>query len=99
KNPDVYMEKFVERPKHIEFQVLADKHGGVWTLGERECSLQRRHQKVIEESPSPAMDEDTRREMGDVIRKAILETNYHSLGTLEFIMDEDKKLYFLEMNT
>ncbi len=99
KNPDVYLEKFVERPKHIEFQVLADKHGGVWTLGERECSLQRRHQKVIEESPSPAMTADVRREMGDTIRKAILETNYHSLGTLEFIMDEDKKLYFLEMNT
>jgi acetyl-CoA carboxylase biotin carboxylase subunit len=99
KNPDVYLEKFVERPKHIEFQVLADKHGGVWTLGERECSLQRRHQKVIEESPSPAMTADKRQEMGDVIRKAILETNYHSLGTLEFIMDEDKKLYFLEMNT
>jgi acetyl-CoA carboxylase biotin carboxylase subunit len=99
KNPDVYLEKFVERPKHIEFQVLADKHGGVWTLGERECSLQRRHQKVIEESPSPAMTAEKRREMGDVIRKAILETNYHSLGTLEFIMDEDKKLYFLEMNT
>jgi acetyl-CoA carboxylase biotin carboxylase subunit len=99
KNPDVYLEKFVERPKHIEFQVLADKHGGVWTLGERECSLQRRHQKVIEESPSPAMTSEKRQEMGDVIRKAILETNYHSLGTLEFIMDEDKKLYFLEMNT
>jgi acetyl-CoA carboxylase, biotin carboxylase subunit len=99
KNPDVYLEKFIERPKHIEFQVLADKHGGVWTLGERECSLQRRHQKVIEESPSPAMTADKRQEMGDVIRKAILETNYQSLGTLEFLMDEDKSLYFLEMNT
>lgn len=99
KNPDVYMEKFVERPKHIEFQVLADAHGNVWTLGERECSLQRRHQKVIEEAPSPAMTAELRQEIGEVIRRAVLETGYQSLGTLEFIMDEDKKLYFLEMNT
>jgi len=82
KNPDVYMEKFVERPKHIEFQVLADNHGGVWTLGERECSLQRRHQKVMEESPSPVMTPELRQSMGEVIRKAILETKYTSLGTL-----------------
>ena len=99
KNPDVYMEKFVERPKHIEFQVLADKHGGVWTLGERECSLQRRHQKVMEEAPSPAMTPELRDTMGAVIRRAVLETGYTSLGTLEFIMDEDRKLFFLEMNT
>jgi len=99
KNPDVYMEKFVERPRHIEFQVLADHHGGVWTLGERECSLQRRHQKVIEEAPSPAMTSELRQEIGEVIRKAITETGYTSLGTLEFIMDEQNKLYFLEMNT
>ncbi|AKV01456.1 Biotin carboxylase of acetyl-CoA carboxylase [Labilithrix luteola] len=99
KNPDVYMEKFVERPKHIEFQVLADKHGGVWTLGERECSLQRRHQKVIEEAPSPAMTPELRQEIGEVIRRAVSDTGYTTLGTLEFIMDEDKRLYFLEMNT
>jgi len=99
KNPDVFCEKFVERPRHIEFQVVADQHGGVWTLGERECSLQRRHQKVIEEAPSPAMTAENRQAMGEVIRKAILETGYTSLGTLEFLMDEDKKLYFLEMNT
>jgi acetyl-CoA carboxylase biotin carboxylase subunit len=99
KNPDVYLEKFIERPKHIEFQVLADRHGGVWTLGERECSLQRRHQKVVEEAPSPAMTPEKRQELGEVIRRAILETGYHSLGTLEFIMDEAKNLYFLEMNT
>jgi acetyl-CoA carboxylase, biotin carboxylase subunit len=99
KNPDVFMEKFVERPKHIEFQVLADAHGNVWTLGERECSLQRRHQKVIEEAPSPAMTPELRQEIGDVIRRAVRETGYRSLGTLEFIMDEDKRLYFLEMNT
>ncbi|MDF2692051.1 MAG: Biotin carboxylase of acetyl-CoA carboxylase [Labilithrix sp.] len=99
KNPDVFMEKFVERPKHIEFQVLADAHGNVWTLGERECSLQRRHQKVIEEAPSPAMTPELRQEIGEIIRKAVRETGYRSLGTLEFIMDEDKRLYFLEMNT
>jgi acetyl-CoA carboxylase biotin carboxylase subunit len=99
KNPDVYLEKFVEKPRHIEFQVLADQHGGVWTLGERECSMQRRHQKVIEEAPSPAMTAEKRQQMGEVIRTAILETGYRSLGTLEFIMDEQGELYFLEMNT
>jgi acetyl-CoA carboxylase, biotin carboxylase subunit len=99
KNPDIFCEKYVERPRHIEFQVLADKHGGVWTLGERECSLQRRHQKLIEEAPSPAMTAEKRLEMGEVIRRAVLETGYTSLGTLEFLMDERKDLYFLEMNT
>jgi acetyl-CoA carboxylase biotin carboxylase subunit len=99
KNPDVYCEKFVERPRHIEFQVFADQHGSVWTFGERECSLQRRHQKVIEEAPSPAMTPEKRQEIGEVIRKAVLETGYTSLGTLEFLMDESGKLYFLEMNT
>ncbi|MBL0196717.1 MAG: acetyl-CoA carboxylase biotin carboxylase subunit [Myxococcales bacterium] len=101
KNPDVYMEKFIENPKHIEFQVIADQHGGVWTLGERECSLQRRHQKVIEEAPSPAMTPELRQEIGEIIRRAVRATDYTSLGTLEFIMDTDadRKLYFLEMNT
>jgi len=99
KNPDVYLEKFIERPRHIEFQVLADQHGGVWTLGERECSMQRRHQKIIEEAPSPAMTSEKRQAMGEVIRRAIRETSYTSLGTLEFIMDEGGELYFLEMNT
>jgi acetyl-CoA carboxylase biotin carboxylase subunit len=99
KNPDVYLERFVEVPRHIEFQVLADAHGGVWTLGERECSLQRRHQKVIEESPSPSMNNEKRNAMGDVIRKAIRETGYTTLGTLEFLMDERGELYFMEMNT
>ena len=99
KNPDVYCEKYVERPRHIEFQVLADKHGGVWTLGERECSLQRRHQKVVEEAPSPAMTPERRQEMAETIRRAILDTGYTTLGTLEFIMDEQGKLFFLEMNT
>ena len=99
KNPDVYLERYVEEPRHIEFQVLADQHGGIWTLGERECSLQRRHQKVIEEAPSPAMTNELRGELGERIRTAIGSTGYQSLGTLEFLMDERKNLYFMEMNT
>lgn len=99
KNPDIFCEKFVERARHIEFQAFADNHENVWTLGERECSLQRRHQKVIEEAPSPGMTEAKRQEMAGVIRKAMRETGYTSLGTLEFLMDERRDLYFLEMNT
>jgi acetyl-CoA carboxylase biotin carboxylase subunit len=99
KNPDVYLERFIEEPKHIEFQVLADQHGGVWTLGERECSLQRRHQKVIEESPSPSMNDEQRAFLGEVIRRAVRETGYTTLGTLEFLMDEKGNLFFMEMNT
>ncbi|NUO48881.1 MAG: ATP-grasp domain-containing protein, partial [Polyangiaceae bacterium] len=99
KNPDVYLERFVEEPKHIEFQVLADQHGGIWTLGERECSLQRRHQKVIEEAPSPVMTNELRAGIGEKIRDAVGSTGYTSLGTLEFLMDEKKNLYFMEMNT
>jgi acetyl-CoA carboxylase biotin carboxylase subunit len=99
KNPELYLERFVERPRHIEFQALADKHGQVWTLGERECSLQRKNQKLVEEAPSPAMTEELRTSMGEVIRRAILQTGYTSLGTLEFLMDEDRSLYFMEMNT
>src|SRR5579859_4710490 len=98
-NPDVYLERYVETPRHIEFQVLADQHGGVWTLGERECSLQRRHQKIMEEAPSPAMTVDKRAKMGELIRKAIAATRYTTLGTLEFLMDEKGELYFMEMNT
>jgi acetyl-CoA carboxylase, biotin carboxylase subunit len=99
KNPDVYCEKFVERPRHIEFQAFADNHGGIWIFGERECSLQRRHQKVIEEAPSPAMTPEKRQAMTAVIQRALRETGYTSLGTLEFLMDERQNLYFLEMNT
>jgi len=98
-NPDVYLERFIETPRHIEFQVLADSHGGVWTLGERECSLQRRHQKVIEEAPSPAMDDEKRASLGERIRNAVRETGYHTVGTLEFLMDEHGELFFMEMNT
>jgi acetyl-CoA carboxylase biotin carboxylase subunit len=98
-NPEMYLERFVERPRHIEFQALADRHGQVWTLGERECSLQRKNQKLIEESPSPAMTDELRAHMGEVIRRAVLETGYTTLGTLEFLMDEGGELYFMEMNT
>jgi acetyl-CoA carboxylase biotin carboxylase subunit len=99
RNPDVYLERYLEAPRHIEFQVLSDQHGGVWTLGERECSLQRRHQKIMEEAPSPAISADKRAEMGELIRKAIAATKYTTLGTLEFLMDEGGELYFMEMNT
>jgi acetyl-CoA carboxylase, biotin carboxylase subunit len=97
-NPEMYLERFVEKPRHIEFQALADKHGQVWTLGERECSLQRKNQKLVEESPSPAMTDELRAKMGEVIRRAILETGYTTLGTLEFLF-ENGELYFMEMNT
>jgi acetyl-CoA carboxylase biotin carboxylase subunit len=99
RNPDVYLERYVGTPRHIEFQVLADKHGGVWTFGERECSLQRRHQKIMEEAPSPAMKPELRAAMGELIRKAVRATDYTTLGTLEFLMDERGELSFMEMNT
>ena len=98
-NPEMYLERFLENPRHIEFQVLADQHGGVWVLGERECSLQRRHQKLIEESPCVALTSETRARMTDVIRRAVLNTGYTTLGTLEFLMDQDGSLCFMEMNT
>jgi acetyl-CoA carboxylase biotin carboxylase subunit len=98
-NSEMYLERFVERPRHIEFQLLADSHGGVWVLGERECSLQRRHQKLIEEAPSLALSDETRTKMAEVIRTAVLATGYTTLGTLEFLMDTDGALYFMEMNT
>ncbi|EYF07997.1 acetyl-CoA carboxylase biotin carboxylase subunit [Chondromyces apiculatus] len=99
KNPNIYLERYIEEPRHIEFQVLADQHGQVWTLGERECSLQRRHQKVVEEAPSPSMTNDRRIRMSDIVRHAMRETAYTTLGTLEFLMDEGGELYFMEMNT
>jgi acetyl-CoA carboxylase, biotin carboxylase subunit len=99
RNPELYLERFIERPRHIEFQALADHHGQVWTFGERECSLQRRNQKLVEEAPSPNMTDEVRAEMTEIIRRAVRETGYTSLGTLEFLMDDDDKLYFMEMNT
>jgi acetyl-CoA carboxylase biotin carboxylase subunit len=97
--PDVYMEKFIERPRHIEFQVLGDKHGKVIHLGERECSIQRRHQKLIEESPSPIMDEAIRNELGGKVTAALQKIGYTNAGTVEFLRDEDGSFYFIEMNT
>src|SRR6266705_2098785 len=96
--PDVYLEKFIERPRHIEFQVLGDKHGRVMHLGERECSIQRRHQKLIEESPSPALDEKKCAELGARVTAALAQIGYSSAGTVEFLMDEDGSIYFIEMN-
>ena len=97
--PDVYMEKFLEFPRHIEFQVLGDQHGKVIHLGERECSVQRRHQKLLEESPSPVMDPKRRKELGAMVVKALEAIGYTNAGTVEFLMDQDGSLYFIEMNT
>src|ERR1700722_13240562 len=98
-NGDLYMEKFIEQPRHIEFQVLADQHGHVMSLGERECSIQRRHQKLIEEAPSLMVDAKMREEIGKTIRRCLEQIGYQNAGTIEFLMDEDGKLYFIEMNT
>jgi acetyl-CoA carboxylase biotin carboxylase subunit len=97
--PDVYLEKFIEHPRHIEFQVLGDKYGRVIHLGERECSIQRRHQKLIEESPSPVMDERTRADLGGRVVEVLRKMGYTNAGTVEFLRDEDGSFYFIEMNT
>ncbi len=99
KNGDLYCERYVEKPRHIEFQVLCDGRENVWVLGERECSIQRRHQKLIEEAPSAVISTEKRQAMVALIRKAMLETGYVSAGTLEFLLDEKGDLYFMEMNT
>src|ERR1700741_5402565 len=98
-NGDLYMEKFIERPRHIEFQILADEHGNVISLGERECSIQRRHQKLLEESPSLQVSVELRNEMGEVLSKTLSAVGYRNAGTIEFLMDQHKKLHFIEMNT
>jgi acetyl-CoA carboxylase biotin carboxylase subunit len=97
-NASMYMEKYLDHPRHIEIQILGDKHGNVVHLGERDCSLQRRHQKVIEEAPSPALNAEARKKIGDVAVKAMKKLGYESLGTIEFLY-QDGEFYFIEMNT
>lgn len=98
-NGAVFIEKFVQQPKHIEIQVIADQHGHVLHLNERECSIQRRHQKVVEEAPSPVVDAALRAKMGEAAKAVALACNYEGVGTVEFLLDKDKNFYFLEMNT
>ncbi|HEY1500209.1 MAG TPA: acetyl-CoA carboxylase biotin carboxylase subunit [Acidobacteriaceae bacterium] len=98
-NGDLYMEKFIERPRHIEFQILADEHGSAMSLGERECSIQRRHQKLIEEAPSLQVTPAMREEIGRTLKRCLEAVGYQNAGTIEFLMDEDGSLYFIEMNT
>ncbi len=98
-NGDLYLEKFIERPRHIEFQVLADKYRNVVSLGERECTIQRRHQKLLEEAPSVKMTPLLRQQIGDKLCAALAEIGYVNAGTIEFLMDEDGSMYFIEMNT
>jgi acetyl-CoA carboxylase biotin carboxylase subunit len=98
-NPDVYMEKYVEQPRHVEVQVFGDEHGNVMHFGERDCSVQRRHQKLIEESPSPIVDDELRQKMCDAALKGCKAVNYQNAGTIEFLVDRDRNFYFMEMNT
>ena len=95
----LYLEKFVENPRHVEIQVLADEHGNCIHLGERDCSVQRRNQKVLEETPSPILDEKTRKKMGEVAINAVKQIGYTNAGTIEFLVDKNKDFYFMEMNT
>jgi acetyl-CoA carboxylase biotin carboxylase subunit len=97
-SPDIYLEKFIAAPRHIEFQVLADQHGGVEVLGERECTIQRRHQKLLEESPSPVLDAALRQRTSEKLRGAMAAAGYWNAGTVEFLMDERGELYFIEVN-
>ena len=98
-NDGLYMEKFIKKPRHVEIQILADKSGNVIHLGERDCSVQRRHQKLLEESPSPAINKELREKMGNAAIAAAKSINYEGAGTVEFLVDENEKFYFMEMNT
>lgn len=98
-NPEVYIEKYCEQPRHVEIQILADKHGNVIHLGERDCSIQRRHQKLIEEAPSTVVTPEIRKAMGDAAVRAAAAVGYNSVGTIEFLVDKNNKFYFMEMNT
>jgi acetyl-CoA carboxylase, biotin carboxylase subunit len=99
KNPDVYIERYIERPRHIEIQVLSDEHGNTVHLGERECTIQRRHQKLLEEAPSPVLSATLRDQMGAAAVAACKRIGYSNAGTFEFLLDEDQRYYFMEMNT
>src|SRR5438874_9723233 len=96
---EIYLEKFIENPRHIEMQILADEHGQTVYLGERECSIQRRHQKVLEEAPSPIVGPEMRQRMGEIAVRASQTAGYTNAGTVEFLVDEERNFYFLEMNT
>ncbi|MBI1920908.1 MAG: acetyl-CoA carboxylase biotin carboxylase subunit [Geobacter sp.] len=98
-NPDVYIEKYCEKPRHVEIQILADKHGNVIHLGERDCSIQRRHQKLIEEAPSTVLTPENRKAMGEAAVRAAKAVGYNSVGTMEFLVDKNNNFYFMEMNT
>ncbi len=98
-NADVYIEKYIEKPRHVEIQILADKHGHIVYLGERDCTIQRRHQKLLEESPSPAVDSKLRKRLGELAIRGAKSANYTSAGTIEFLLDQKNNFYFMEMNT
>ena len=95
----MYIEKYIEKPRHVEFQIMADKHGSVVHLGERDCSIQRRHQKVLEEAPCDVISPELRRRMGDTAVRAAKAVGYENAGTIEFLLDKDRNFYFMEMNT